>query len=127
MKLSAAQIRYLLAMHEIARDGKLRSNEVAEKMSVSRPSVHRMLAQLEKMKLITKERYSFVMLTKQGAEIAESYAVHLQRLSQYFVHSICVSEHTARESAITLLGELDEEKMHEINDKILLHARELMI
>ncbi|MDR1628661.1 MAG: MarR family transcriptional regulator [Oscillospiraceae bacterium] len=122
MKLSSAQIRYLLAMREIATDGKLRSNEIAEKMNVSRPSVHRMLLQLEKMALITKERYSFVMLTEQGAQLAEIYADRLRRLSRYFVGSMGVCERTARESAITLLGELDEETVREINNKILLYT-----
>lgn len=118
MNLSAAQIRYLLVIYGLSQEGRIRSNEIAEQIKVSRPSVHRMLGQLEKMELITKERYSAVTLTPSGLETAEKYYEKFGRISSYFMDNMRVSEDTAKESAIVLLGELDEQQSLEINNRI---------
>ena len=78
-----------------------------------------MLGQLAKMKLIIKEKYSFVLLKRLGADTAIEYADHLNRINEYFISSMCISEDTARECAITLFGELEEEKALEINNRII--------
>lgn len=55
MKLTAAQIRYLLAIYRLSKNGDVRSSDVAEHLDVSRPSTHRMIDQLQKMNLVYKE------------------------------------------------------------------------
>jgi len=120
MHLSAAQIRYLLAIYELSDNGKVRSNEVAEKMGISRPSVHRMMGQLAERKLITKERYSFAMITESGEKTARKYRDRLGKISVYFVKEMGLKEETAQEVAFALLGGLEETKINEICDTAFL-------
>lgn len=59
--------RYLLAIHELSVDHSVaRSKDIAEIVSVSRPSVTGALQKLHKMGLINYEPYGYVSLTSDG-------------------------------------------------------------
>ena len=46
MKLTASQIKYLLTIYKMNNNGVVRSTDIASSLTVTRPSVHRMITQL---------------------------------------------------------------------------------
>jgi len=73
MELTAAQLRYLLAVYQLGKAGAVRSAAIAGYLCVARPSVHRMIRQLAEMGLLNKKRYSLVAMTEGGRALAEKY------------------------------------------------------
>ncbi|SHH99230.1 iron (metal) dependent repressor, DtxR family [Sporobacter termitidis DSM 10068] len=114
MNLSVSQLRYLFVIKELARDDTVRSLDIAGRIGVSKPSVHGMLGQLERMKLITKEKYSSVLLTRTGLETAQRYYDDFCLIRDYFERTTDMSREAAGEGALAMLGGLDEEKISEI-------------
>lgn len=72
--LSASAIRYLLVIHSFSIDGGgVRSAVIADRIGVSRPSVHKMMESLGKAGLIHKNGYGAVFLTEEGERMAGLY------------------------------------------------------
>lgn len=70
--LTANQIRYLLLIRELERiRSPVRSVELANRLGVSRASVHKALESFGGTNCISKERYSTVVLTAEGARLAD--------------------------------------------------------
>lgn len=79
--LTAANIRYLLAINELDRDESgAKSSEIAKRLSVTKPSVHTMLNRFCEKGYAVKERYGAVHLTAQGKQLAELYSVQYKIL-----------------------------------------------
>jgi len=47
MKITATQIRYLLSIYQLYKNGVVRSSDIADSLDVSRPSAHRMVGLLK--------------------------------------------------------------------------------
>jgi Mn-dependent DtxR family transcriptional regulator len=87
--LTAANIRYLLALKELCpENGFTRCVHVAEKLEISKPSVHAMMNSLKEMKLIEKDHYGTVHFTEEGFRLAtlyeEYFAIVMSSLSDKF-------------------------------------------
>ena len=83
MELTNTHLRYLLAVHELSvKTGAAAPAQVAALLSVSRPSVTRMLGVLADKELVDRERYGKVSLTEQGTLLAERYQDQLHRLAE---------------------------------------------
>ena len=83
MELSQAQLRYLLAIGQLAQEtGAVSSVQVARELQVSRPSVTRMLAILAEKDLVTKKRYGKITLTETGAALARQLQAGLRDLER---------------------------------------------
>lgn len=85
LTLSAANIKYLLVIHELDHSGSgVHSIDVAEKLSVSKPSTHKMLNALKKRQLISKDSYGVVLFTKLGKQLAARYQACFDILYLHF-------------------------------------------
>ncbi len=109
MKLSRAQIQYLLMIYEMLEKGPVRLRDIADALQVSKPSVHGMEEQFVRLGLLEKRRYAPVQMTEIGKQLAQEYKVSLSLLSESLANTFQLSSGIARESALALLGEWSEE------------------
>lgn len=108
MSLTATQIRYLVAIQSLTRDGVVRSADIADYLGVKKPTVHSMLAQLAKLKLITKEKYSVIELTEFGKNTAEAYAVQFLKINILISKHLNLPSEAVEEGAFAILSCLNE-------------------
>ena len=85
MELSAAHLRYLLAIYETAATQRdICSRTIAERLGVTRPSVARALDQLMDRGMIVKAHYGKVYLTDRGVFVARRVQQQVQRVLEHF-------------------------------------------
>lgn len=108
MKLSRAQIQYLLIIYEMLEKGPVRLRDVAEILQVSKPSVHGMEEQFVRLGLLEKKRYMPIRMTEAGVKTVREYKGQLALLSGYLEKSLDLPREEAEESALALLGEWTE-------------------
>ena len=73
--LTAPQIRYLLAMKELDKDGAgVRSVQIASALGLSKPSIHTMLNTFREMGLIQKAEYGAACFTARGLDVVTRYS-----------------------------------------------------
>ena len=107
MKLTSTQTRYLLTIYKLCEnDTGVRSNEIAESLGVSRPSVSRMLGNLADIGLLYKKRYGIIYLTESGKTLAARCDQELRKLGTQLETILSVPSKTARECALLLISEL---------------------
>ena len=111
MTLTATQIKYLVAIHTLDSGGCIRSADIAERIGVSKPTVHSMLASLSRLSLIRKEKYSVIELTGSGRKIAEKYAVSFSSISLFLNKELHIPPETAVEGALAILSCLQAEEL----------------
>ncbi len=106
MKLTRSQTRYLVAIYKLSGDEGIRSMGIAEALSVSRPSVSRMLNNLTQMGLLDKRLYGTVFLTESGKALAEERLQELNRLGSQLEAILKIPSDLAEECALLLISEL---------------------
>jgi len=111
MKLTASQIRYLLAVYRLCENGAVRSTLVANSLDVTRPSVHRMIRQLDEKGLIRMERYSSIRITQDGRALAQQYDACYSRICSLLSKDLKLPAACAEEGALAILGVLSMEKL----------------
>jgi len=79
--LSAAKIKYLIAIYELDQGYGVRSADIARKLGVTNPSVHSMVKIFEDMGIVCKEYYGVVRLTEEGRALAVCYGKKFLSLS----------------------------------------------
>ena len=90
MELSAANIRYLIAMKENERcDGMIRGADVARTLGCTRPSVHKMMESLSGLGLVSRScPYAAIRFTPEGeaaaADCVKRYAAAERKLRSAF-------------------------------------------
>lgn len=104
MQLTTAQIKYILAIYELQPLGIVRLGQIARRLQVSKPSVHRMLAQLKRRGLIELDEKGLPRMTESGAETARSYAKQYHTMLDFFTGIMQMENSAAEESASVLLG-----------------------
>ena len=109
MTLTATQIKYLVAIHSLTRDDGVRSADIADNLRVTKPTVHSMLTQLAKLKLIKKEKYSVIELTEYGRKTAKAYAIHFSSINILISKHLELSSKAAEEGALAILSCLDSD------------------
>ena len=81
MQLTAAHLRYLLAIYEVSRTHlDISSRSIAEKLGVTKPSVVRILNLLMEQGMIVKEYYGKIYLTDRGIWVAKRVQQELDAL-----------------------------------------------
>ena len=70
---------YLECIYQINLGQGVKSTDIAAKLSVSKPSVHRAIVTLAEMGLLSQEKYSLIYLTEAGqkkaAEVSEKHEI----------------------------------------------------
>lgn len=103
--LTAANIKYLLALHELDADEGVRCVDVAQALDISRPSVHAMIKTLEGMKLVEKPRYGVVCFTAQGKLLADLYKECFEAVCLHF-REMLPGKPDIKAAACVLLAEM---------------------
>lgn len=123
MKLCRGQIKYLLAVYELSRSFKIvRSVDIANSLSVSRPSVSRMLKCMSRLELIEADYTSSVILTELGKENAKKFSASFDMINKFFSEILKLDEHEAYEQSIQFVASFPEatvEKLMAITDNTL--------
>lgn len=115
--LTAANIRYLLCLKELCpEDGYTRCVHVADKLGISKPSVHAMMNSLKDMKLIEKDHYGTVRFTAEGYRLSTLYEEY------YSIVSGSVSDKFSDEKYLELavcafLAEIPPEMLESLRNK----------
>ena len=90
---------YLECIYQTNRGQGVKSTDIAAKLSVSKPSVHRAIVTLAEMGLLTQEKYSLIYLTEEGqrkaAEVSEKHHV----LSGFLQEVLAIPADIAEEEA----------------------------
>ena len=85
MQLTAAHLRYLLAIYEVSRTHlDISSRSIAEKLGVTEPSVVRILNLLMEQGMIVKEYYGKIYLTDRGIWVAKRVQQELDAILAHF-------------------------------------------
>ena len=113
---------YLETILVLNKSGAVRSIDVANKMSFSKPSVSVAMKNLKSKELITVDDNGFITLTDAGAIIAERIYERHRILTKALVN-LGVSEETAREDACRIEHDISDETF----EKIKLHMQKKCI
>ena len=85
MQLTAAHLRYLLAIYEVSRTHlDISSRSIAEKLGVTKPSVVRIMNLLMERGMIVKEHYGKIYLTDRGIWVAKQVDRELKAILEHF-------------------------------------------
>lgn len=115
--LTAANIRYLLALKTLCpEDGYTRCVHVADKLGISKPSVHAMMNSLKDMKLIAKDHYGTVRFTAEGYRLSSLYEDYYSIVSESLADKF--SDEKYLELAVcAFLAEIPPERLESLRNK----------
>ena len=80
----------------------VKSTHIAEKLQVSKPSVHRAINTLAQMGLLTQEKYSQIYLTESGKAKAREVNCKHEILSRFLQETLAIPMETAEEEAFIM-------------------------
>ena len=116
--LTAANIRYLLAIEDLDRDGKgVRCVDVAQALGITKPSVHSMVDSMKDMGLLEKPHYGVIRLTDLGRSTADRYQVYFQTICRHITQFLPQRQDVLA-AAFALLSELKLESVVEMCTRI---------
>ena len=114
MKIQKASEDYLEAMLMLKeKHGYVRSVDVADQLSVTKPSVSYATKRLRENGYITMDHDGLITLTDAGMEIAESMYERHKLLTEFLI-SLGVNEQTAREDACKIEHDVSQESFEAI-------------
>ena len=119
--ITAAHIRYLLAIKRIYETTGLYSSEIAKELKLSKPTVHNMMDVFLERNYIYKEPQGPVYLTKYGMRVADEYELYYHKIRDVLFSDRKI-DHTAETAICALLGELSEENLGILAQEIELSA-----
>lgn len=109
--LSAAAIRYLLALKSLEREGGgTRSVDIASALGLSKPSVHNMMKTFDEMGIVSKNAYGAAYLTRIGNEIAGRYGRYYNAVTD-LLHNSFPDADNIDAAVFFLLAELPEKSL----------------
>ncbi len=109
--LSASSIRYLITMNALDKACGIRCVDIAEKLGLTKPSVHRMMETLSDRALVKKVRYGMVFLTEEGRELAARYAVYYDTVCRFLSQKLALPPEDSRNAALALLAGISDERI----------------
>lgn len=116
MKLCAGQYKYLLTVYELSKTLKtVRSVDIANSLSVTRPSVSKMLKCMSRIELIKPDYASSVVLTDLGKETAKNLSVNFNTINIFFTEILKLDERSAYEQSILFLASFPESTVEKLS------------
>lgn len=116
MKLCAGQYKYLLTVYELSKTLKtVRSVDIANSLSVTRPSVSKMLKCMARLELIEPEYATSVIMTDLGKETAKNLSVNFNTINMFFTEILKLDEHSAHEQSILFLASFPETTVEKLS------------
>ena len=103
--LTAANIKYLLALHELecCTERGIRCVDLAKRLNITKPSVHTMINNLRNMGLVVKEHYGSVYMTEAGKHAAKRYLEHYLALKHSMIDLALHSDEDCRDFVCKML------------------------
>lgn len=108
--LTAAHIRYLLALKRLSGEEGIRSVDIANDLNLSKASVHNMMDTFLELKYITKEYGGKVFLTEYGLKRATEFERYHNNLKNQLFSQVTV-DGTADSAIYAFLAELPENSL----------------
>lgn len=110
MELTAAHLRYLLAIYEVSQTHlDICSRSIAEKLNVTKPSVVRIMNLLMDRGMIVKEHYGKIYLTDRGIFVTKAVRAQLETVLTHFPPvRIDMTEEERYNAALALTSALPE-------------------
>lgn len=116
--LSASNIRYLIALNALDSEDGIRCIDIAEELSLTKPSVHRMMETFCDRSLVKKAKYGMVFLTEEGREFAERYAAYYDIVCRFFCRKLALPPDDAKSAACALLAGVSGEGLDNMCEKM---------
>ena len=90
---------YLECIYQVNQGQGVKSTDIAAKLSVSKPSVHRAIVTLAEMGLLSQEKYSLIYLTEAGQKKAAEVNAKHEILSSFLQDVLGIEADVAEEEA----------------------------
>ena len=90
---------YLECIYQTKQGQGVKTTDNAEKLSVSKPSVHRAIVTLTEMGLVQQEKYSLIYLTEAGQKKAAEVSAKHEILSGFLQNVLGIPAEIAEEEA----------------------------
>ena len=114
-QLSSSMEDYLEAIYVLEQEkGHARVKQIADALSITKPSVTAALKKLEQANLVDHPKYDLVGLTPQGAQIAKKVYKRHQVITQFLQNILGVSKGTAEQDACKIEHNVSSETMDRI-------------
>ena len=84
------------------RDGSVRLTDIADRMSVTKPSANRAVAQLVEKGLAEHEKSGPILLTTNGINAAKKVVIKFDIIKRFFICILSLSEDTASREACAI-------------------------
>jgi DtxR family transcriptional regulator, Mn-dependent transcriptional regulator len=118
-KLTPSIEDYLEAIYVLDRADKgVRSVDVADKLHVAKPSVHRALKSLVEGGLIEQQRYSAIYLTDQGKEQARKILHRHTIIKSFLMNILGLDDKRADEEACKIEHVVCEDTIRRLSDHV---------
>ena len=114
MELTASQIKYLLAVHKLNKNGTIRSADIAGRLAVTRPSAHRMINQLTQLGLLEKERYTSVKITQSGLMLSCLYNDAFFTIFDFLYHQLNIPPESAEDGTLAIIKSLSPDILESV-------------
>mgnify|MGYP000853783676 CR=1 FL=1 len=117
--LTATNIKYLLAVHELGADGKgVRCIDIAGRLNVAKSTVHATIEMLCGAGMVSKRKNSVVYLTDAGHEKTAQYAACFAFLFHKMHNALGLSEEECRSATYAVLGQKTEDGLSELYSRL---------
>ncbi|HBL84520.1 MAG: hypothetical protein A2Y17_01070 [Clostridiales bacterium GWF2_38_85] len=118
-RMTKSKEDYLKAILELsACNDLIHSNEIAEKLNITRASVSRMLGILNNSGYITKKKYGTVDLTDKGRKFAEQVQKRHDLIRYFLTDVLSVSNETADLDACRMEHAISKETVDKLHNKL---------
>lgn len=116
MKLCAGQCRYLITLYHLSsRSNIVRSVDIARTLSVTRPSVSRMLKCMAEQGIIEPDFSTGVKLTAEGRNHAEKLSERFNDVYDFFMDILKLDRDEAYEQSIQFLASFPEHTVRRLS------------
>lgn len=108
--ITAAHVRYLLAIKRLYDNTGLNSAEIAKELKLSRPTVHNMMDIFMERNYIYKEPQGPVYMTQHGMRVASVYEAYYYRMKEVLFSDRKIDQ-SAEMAICAFLAELSENNL----------------
>jgi len=115
VNFSASSQDYLEAILELSNErGQIRSIDLSSKLGVTRASVNRAIGVLKELGYVTQEKYSEILLTKEGRQAAEAVIIRHKTLKTFLIEVLGVTSEIAQVDACKMEHSISIETLEKL-------------